>query len=247
MDLNLVENIGKVRGRMASKHNRAAKLIEQWDGLRDKFRGMVERGRGETETARSAYGLLVMMATGIRVGNETSAEGFVCINKHHPDFGKEVQTYGLTTLMGEHVEVDSRRGRIVLSFTGKKLVSQELCLTDPFLFEWCPVVKRDARWLDVGYRPGLYDFVKRYVGAGYTPKDLRIAKVNLTFCDFFREKYAGPFAEATRKSDRNRVVRECLAETAAHIGHTPAVCKSAYLSSPLWNVIVNSELRTRFT
>lgn len=241
--VNLLHLVGPSAGHFKHKHNRARKLLDRWGELEEKFVGMVERGGGESYTARCAYGLLVMMETGIRIGNETSAEGFVCINKFHPDFGKEVRTYGLTTLLNEHV-VPGRR-RFLLSFTGKKLVSQELEVRDPLLVEYRPRGPAPELWLGIS-KYELTKFVKKYVGWNFCPKDLRIAKVNLEFCRRFARRYAGPFAAATRQPDRKRVVSACIEETAAAIGHTKAVSKSAYLSSPMLDNILLADVGTRF-
>lgn len=224
--MSLIVHVGKVRGRFG-KDNRAAKLIGEWDSLAAKLEGMVVRGRGVTDSARMAYAVLVMMETGIRVGNEGSAEGFVCENKFLPEFGKVVQTYGLTTLLGKHVKI--RRHHLVLSFTGKKLVGQELTISNSVLVEWCPKVKAGEKWLGVEY-PDLFKFVKRYVGRRFTPKDIRTAKVNKLFCETWDDEYVELWEGQSSASGRKKIVREAVKKTAAVIGHTPAVCKSAYLS-----------------
>src|SRR5579863_10210435 len=141
--MSLLDYVGNPRGRYSDKNNRAAKLISIWDDLTEKFSRMTERGNGESDTARHAYGLLLMMETGIRVGNESSAEGWISENQivarksnkekgikkgdviwQHEKFGELVQTYGLTTLLNKHVRL--KKDKLILSFTGKKLVDQRL-------------------------------------------------------------------------------------------------------------------------
>lgn len=73
---HLIDAVGKTRGSFANKDNRASKLLAQWDTLHTKMAGMVRRGRADTETSRCAYAVLIMMETGIRIGNEASSEGY---------------------------------------------------------------------------------------------------------------------------------------------------------------------------
>lgn len=227
MPTNLIESVGKVRGHMTSKENRAAKLIHRWRELHDKFTGMVIRGGGRSETARLAYGVLVIMDTGIRVGNESSAEGLICANKWSEHFGKPVKTYGLTTLRNRHYV--RGKDKYFLRFVGKKGVAQKLTIEDELLVRYAPVKgPPDDLWLDVPY-PLLHGFVKRSVGAGFNPKDIRTAKVNLLFCEKW-EARDDEFAGATTKSGRKKIVREAIEEVAGIIGHTPGVCRSSYMS-----------------
>jgi DNA topoisomerase IB len=206
---------------------------------------MVVRGGAKTETSLLAYATLLMMETGIRVGNEESAEGFVSVNKWHEKHGQLVQTFGLTTLLGRHVRV--RAGVLTLSFVGKKIVDQTLRTADPFLVGYAPVPDgSEERWLGVEY-PALYKFVKKYVGRAYKPKDIRAAKVNRLFIDNFAGPRAATFATAAKKSDRNRAVKECIEVTAETIGHTPGVCRSAYMSKHLLSVLKDYDPATHPT
>lgn len=251
MKLSLLDGIGKTRGHFKFKENRAAKLISVWDQLTEKMERMVERGYGESLTARLAYGTLTMMETGIRVGNETSAEGWVCENQmvrggkvvyQHELFGQHVQTFGLTTLLNKHVI--KKRKKFLLDFTGKKLVRQTLEVRHPVLVEYKPDGADEDRWLNITY-PDLRRFISKYVGGAYTPKDLRIAKVNLLFVNRF-VALADRWAEEDTKSGRKAVLRECVEDVAATIGHTVGVCKSAYLSRPLQDLIRDAEPGTVF-
>lgn len=253
---DLINNIGNKRGRFSNKCHRIAKLIDEWDSLESKFVDMVERGQGQTQTARLAYGMLVMLETGIRVGNESSAEGFVCDNQkiaqknnpakgikkgdvvyQHPDHGKLVKTYGLTTLLNSHVK--GRRGSLNISFVGKKIVAQSLTVKHSTLLQYRPQGNPNDLWLGIRY-PDLKKFVKRYVGRQYTPKDLRMAKVNKIFLSIFNQKVIKEFLNTTTKSGRKKILAAAIEETANIIGHTRSVCKSAYLSQPLINYILTT-------
>ncbi len=255
-NLSLTATVGNPAGRFARQENRVAKLIAGWEELRLKMMRMVERGGGVTETARMAYGVLLMMETGIRVGNEESAEGVVSVNQilakkdnpengiktgdviwTSPNFGKVVQTYGLTTLMRKHVKTGVHT--LMLDFVGKKSVAQKLIVKDKFLIKHAPparILPFTAKWLDIEYKD-LYRFVKKYVGRGFKPKDIRAAVVNRKFVARFFVHYAEDFDTETRKSFRNRIVTECVTDTAEEIGHTPGVSRKAYLSAPLLTVL----------
>lgn len=243
MRFDLVQAVGKVKGHFAKKENRAAKLISMWPSLQRKLEGMVVRGKGRTEQARCAYAILVMMETGIRIGNEDSAEGFVCENKFDKErYGKTVQTFGLTTLRGTHVYGNGPRGSFIrLSFTGKKHVDQQLMIYNRTLIRFCPDVGADELWLGGITDAQLRKFVKRYVGRGFSPKDIRTAKVNILFVNSFAEDYGIHYVKETTKSGRKKVVASCIAEVANRIGHTKAVCRSAYLSKPLLANILMTE------
>lgn len=247
MAFDLVQAVGKVRGHFKTKENRAAKLISMWPALKRKMEQMVIRGRGRTDQARLAYAVLMMMETGIRVGNEDSAEGFICENKYHPNYGKEVQTFGLTTLQHKHIVYERHKNRIILEFVGKKSVDQRLSTTNPILFRFCPLQKphetSDQPWLNIAYED-LRKFVKRYVGRQFKPKDIRTAKVNILFVDRFANRHAPLFASATTKSSRKKILSQCVEEVAEEIGHTKGVCRSAYLSKPLLANILMTEQGT---
>lgn len=241
--ISLTAEVGKVRGSNKSKDNRISKLLHRWRELEDKFENMLARGRGVTQNARLAYACLVMMDTGIRTGKEGSAEGFVCNQKYHPDFGKEVQTFGLTTLQHRHVDpvyrTDWTNTGICLSFTGKKLVGQNLVIRRPSLLTYCPGVGGDDDlWLDITY-PQLYSYVKLRVGDTFSPKDIRAARVNQLFVERFMEGPHEAFMSAAKPKDRDKVVKTVIEEVAATIGHTPAVSRSAYMSSNLLRVLKN--------
>lgn len=241
--------VGNVRGRFSDKGHRAARLIAKWDELKTKMELMIFKGRGETPTARLAYATLFMMETGVRIGNEDSAEGYICdlqktdkegkVIWQHELYGQLIQTFGLTTLQWKHVTLLSRK--IQVEFLGKKAEGQFFETEHPTLVDYTPVHENEENlWLGVSAYE-LTKFVKRYVGNGYSPKDLRMAKVNDLFIDTFVADHADDFLNATTKKERKTALRLAIEATAAKIGHTAGVCKSAYLSKHLIEYI-NNEL-----
>lgn len=250
MDVDdLIQAVGSRHAGFGEKPARIAKLLHRWVELEKKFVRMIERGH--RNTARLAYATLFMMETGIRTGNERSSEGWICENQiicrkdnpekglkvgdviwRHPMFGQHVQTFGLTTLQNGHVK--RRAKSLVVSFTGKKLVDQELIIKHPTLIRYCPIGERDGRlWLNISYHE-LKKFVKKSIGKYYSPKDIRMAKVNLIFINIMgNHPRSFEFDEAKTKSARKKILSEVLDETANIIGHTKSVCRSAYMSQPL--------------
>lgn len=243
--IDLRDAVGNPRGRNSDKNHRVAKLMKEWDDLKAKLANMVRRGGGKSETARLAYATLLIMETGIRVGNEESAEGFISVGQRVKDgkivwqsetHGKLCKTYGLTTLTVDHVTI--LKGELRLAFVGKKHVEQNLTTTNRVLVDCAPTRNRNPGELWLGVTDArLRKFVKRYVGKCFTPKDIRRAYVNILFCDNFGEDFFLDYHTAAKKSDRNRVVKACVEKTAATVGHTPGVCRSAYLSHPMLNVL----------
>jgi len=253
----LTEWIGNPRGAIKRKENRAIRLIRMWSKLEAKLIRIIERGGGVSETAICGYAVLLMMETGIRIGNESSAEGWICDNQiicrkdnpakglkigdviwKHPEFGNHVKTYGLTTLLHSHVKKKGKK--LEVSFVGKKLVDQNLVTRHPTLIQFKPTGQPDDLFLGIDYYT-LKKFIKKYVGSKYTPKDLRTAKVNLIFVDKFgAAKIQKEFSLATTKSGRKKVLGTAIEEVAGIIGHTKGVCKSAYLSAPLISTILNT-------
>ena len=226
MNLMDYSSVGNVRGHFSNPDNRAAKLLAEWKNLSAKFERMVVDGKGKTETARLAYAALLIMETGIRVGNEESAKGRECINKHSPHCGKQVQTFGVTTLLNKHVKKSGTE--LTLQFVGKKAVEQSLTTNNPIFLQFAPSGDSELSWLEIDY-PLLFRFLKRYVGRQFTPKDLRRAKVNQVFLSLL----------AGAKDPNKKAVRELIAQTAEIIGHTKGVCKRSYLSSVLIDDLFN--------
>ena len=92
------------------KQKRAVKLAAKFEELDRKFNGMIERGNYVSDTARCALACKMMMHTGIRIGNESSSEGYM--TNPHPNSKKEpefVKTYGLTTLLPNHIHIKKEK------------------------------------------------------------------------------------------------------------------------------------------
>lgn len=230
---------GKIRGHQKDKWNRATKLAYRFEELDEKFRGICRRGiQSNTEHSRCALALLLMMHTGIRVGNEGSAEGYM--TKPHPYSNKKpefVQTYGLTTLKWEHITLKGKR--MDIEFLGKKQVENGFYLTDATIVHYMKVLKSVSGSAAVVF--GVTDymltkFIKKYVGKGFTPKDFRCMRANMYAWDI-----AGDIEwdEKETKKEMRESIKVVYEYVSQQLCNTPGVCKKSYvcpkLEMSLWN------------
>lgn len=236
-EINLPEGVvkmfGKVKGSNENKFNRSTKLAYMFDQLDTKFIGMIERGNGTSHTARCALAVRLMMYTGIRVGNESSAEGYM--TKPHPNSKAEpkfVKTYGLTTLRREFITF--KRGRCYLNFLGKKQVDNSFELYGDL-----------AQQIKVLYQSQLEEplfgitayeltkFIRTSVGAQFSPKDFRTMRANIEAWHKVDELLQlEPISTKKELKLELKQIREHVAEM---LNNTPAVCGRSYIDDMLFN------------
>ena len=218
------------------KHNRMVKLATKFEELSEKFDRMILKGQYVTDNARLALACKMMMHTGIRIGNEGSAEGYV--TKPHPNSKKEpefVQTYGLTTLLPQHVLVKGRR--VYLNFLGKKQVENSFVLNG----ELAKQVKRVLETVEEGetlFEVSVYEltkFVKKYVGRRFTPKDFRTLRANMVAYEKLTE-ICGRELPSTKR-EFNAEVKEIATYVSENLNNTPGVCKTSYIDPMLWDEV----------
>lgn len=218
-----------------SKWNRYAKLGQIADKIVAKFKAMIQN-QPMSKEAHMAYACLLMLQSGIRVGNEDSAEGY---ESRLPDtLGQTVQTYGVTTLKPEHVSIQDNA--LVLHFLGKKQVEQSIKIEDPFLVSFGEdyldaAVDAQPTWLGIDLGD-LTRFIKLNFGEQFVPKDLRTFKANVTAFDLMR-----PYLDEkpVEKKDAKDEVKMLVAGVAEALGNTPAVAKSAYLDERMLTWFAN--------
>lgn len=226
------------------KHNRMVKLAVRFEELSEKFDRMIEKGDYITDTARCALACKMMMYTGIRIGNEGSAEGY--ITKPHPNSKKEpefVQTYGLTTLLPEHVLVKGRK--VYLNFIGKKQVANSFTLTGDLakqVKEVLSTVEQGETLFEVTEYE-LTKFIKKYVGRRFTPKDFRTLRANMYAWEKFMEICERELPGT--KSEFNKEVKEIATYVSEHLNNTPGVCKASYIDSNLWSEVADARPVTK--
>lgn len=223
------------------KQKRAVKLAAKFEELDKKFDGMIERGNYVTDTARCALACKMMMHTGIRIGNESSSEGYM--TNPHPNSKKKpefVKTYGLTTLLPNHIQV--QRGKAYVNFLGKKSVENSFCIGGTLakqIKEVLSTVSDGETFLEItAYE--LTKFIKRYVGRKFTPKDFRTMRANMYANEKMLElmKHEAP----TTKREYNAEVREVCEYVSEKLNNTPGVCKKSYIDGDLWAIYEENRL-----
>lgn len=245
LEINLPEGsvkmFGKLKGSNSNKFNRSTKLAYQFDELDCKFYNMVERGNYVSHTARCALAIRLMMYSGIRVGNENSAEGYM--TKPHPhskEKPKFVQTYGLTTLTKQHITF--RRGKAYVNFLGKKQVENSFELHGD-LAEQLKLLYQSSNE-QLLFNISAYEltkFIKTYVGKAFSPKDFRTMRANIE---------AGMYMDLLLNSEPINTKKELKAElklirefVADKLNNTPAVCGRSYIDDCLFQYYSNERLK----
>lgn len=153
----------------------------------------------------------------VRVGND--------------EYARSNGSYGLTTLRAKHAAL---KGSVLrLKFRGKSGVQHEVALDDPrvarivrrcqalpgqALFHW----QDDAGATHAVGSADVNDYLREASGAAFTAKDFRTWHGSVLAFDLWRQ--AAPDAPASARG-----ANQLLAEVAARLGNTVAVCRKAYV------------------
>jgi DNA topoisomerase IB len=151
------------------------------------------------------------------------------------DYAEENDTYGIATMGRRHVSVD---GHVVtFDYESKGGKRRLQAFADPAVAEVVGALGRrrgggeellawreGRRWVDVKSRD-VNDYVKEAAGREFSAKDFRtwgatvLAAVALAVSGL----------TAGTKTARKRAKTRAIAETAFHLGNTPAVCRASYI------------------
>ncbi|HEY0395993.1 MAG TPA: hypothetical protein VGD01_15960 [Candidatus Elarobacter sp.] len=162
----------------------------------------------------------LMERTAIRVGNE--------------EYARDNDSFGLTTLREEHVEVTGATVRF--HFRGKsgkehdvevrdkriaRIIQKSQDLPGQQLFEYLDDdgTARPVRSEDVN------EYLKTVSGGEFTAKDFRTWEATM-MCAL---ELAALRAEEHNQTERKQLVTEVIRKVAEHLGNTPAVCKKSYV------------------
>jgi DNA topoisomerase-1 len=191
------------------------------------MREHVERdlaGEGVAERRVLAAAVRLLDRGFLRIGGETYAE--------------DNETYGLATMLKEHVTVDDSGG-ITFDYVGKSGKQHVRYVVDPAVAELVATLKRrrgggdellaykdeSGRWRDVK-SADIRVYIKEAAGDEYTAKDFRtwagtvLAAVTLAATDPGRRM---------RETARKRMMSHAVKQVAHFLGNTPAVARSAYI------------------
>jgi DNA topoisomerase-1 len=188
----------------------------------EKFRRVVEFGESLPllrRRARVLAAIVRLIDQGFfRVGNDKSA--------------KSESTYGLTTILTEHVVVSGDTLRF--DYIGKWRKQQQRAIDDA---DVAAIVRRLKRLgtselfafiegtavRDVKDRH-VNDYIQSIIGNSYTAKDFRTWAGTL-LCSIA----LAMLGQGTSKIERKRKVRRAVEATAEQLGNTAAVCRSSYI------------------
>src|ERR1035437_2800345 len=170
----LLRMIGNSNGNYSNKYNRAQKLINNWDVIKAKVERYVIRGKGKTILSKRAWLVLLMMETGIRIGNTASANGYVSKNKFGKHFNKIVKTFGAITLQVKHCKLSKDGQSLRISFLGKKQVQINTSTNNPIIIKYFPVMVSGKEPNDLVFETKarfINGFIIKRIGHYFTAKD----------------------------------------------------------------------------
>ncbi|MCE7983644.1 MAG: DNA topoisomerase IB [Caldilinea sp. CFX5] len=187
-----------------------------------KMRAQVQadlRKRTLTRAKVTALVVNLLEETMIRIGNEA--------------YARQNETYGLTTLQDDHVEVGD--GEVAFEFRGKSGKEHEIVVTDPRLarlVQACQELPGQQlfQYIDEdGDVCGLTstdvnDYLRTVTGCDFTAKDFRTWGGTVTAAHLLHAIGPG----ATAKEAEHNVV-QVIKDVAAKLGNTPAVCRQHYI------------------
>jgi DNA topoisomerase-1 len=177
------------------------------------------RKRALTREKVTAQVVNLLEETMIRIGNEA--------------YARQNETYGLTTLQDDHVEVSD--SKVAFEFRGKSGKEHEIVVTDPRL----------ARLVHACQElPGqqLFQYIDEHGDiCGLTSTDVNEYLRTATSCDFTAKDFRtwggtitaahllNVIGPATTEKDAERNVVQVIKGVATKLGNTPAVCRQHYV------------------
>lgn len=217
------------------KFNRYSKFGSMSDDVAESLKDII-RSRTNIIDGRCAYACYLMMQYGVRIGNEGSAEGYV--SGLEKNIGEIVHTYGVTTLLNDHVLFDN--DIMFLNFLGKEQVEQSITIGNSILVSYGRIYYDDSephkKWLSIDYDT-LFGFIKKNIGGQFVPKDLRTFCANVSAW-IYMQKYLNNKKTET-KTDAKKELTAVVEMVANRLGNTPSVSRSNYLDKRMLDWFVS--------
>jgi DNA topoisomerase-1 len=153
------------------------------------------------------------------------------------DYAERNESYGLTTMLREHVTVGD--GELVFDFpakSGKRRVQE---IADGDALEVVRTLKRrrggaqllayrdSGGWVEL-HAEDVNDYIKRRSGGEFTAKDFRTWNATVLAAVALAVTEDAESRERSR-AQRERTVVEAVKTVAAYLGNTPAVCRASYI------------------
>lgn len=150
------------------------------------------------------------------------------------DYAERNESYGLTTMLREHVTVGKRE--LVFDFPAKSGQRRVQEIADDDALAVIAALKRRrsgsqllAYWTEAGWTElhaeEVNAYIKQYSGGAFTAKDFRTWNATVLAAVALA---AGTEPPRTRAA-RERVVSGAIKTVAAYLGNTPAVCRASYV------------------
>jgi DNA topoisomerase I len=201
------------QNRDRAKHRRIEEFGRELPKLRRRVsRDLADTGLTERRVLAGAVRMLDTVA--LRIGGE--------------EYAKRNGSYGLSTLQPEHLRLVDHRAE--LRFTGKSGKELEVEIRDRKLLALLnDVARAEGRTLLVwrnghglrGIHPQeVNGYIRASLGNGFSAKDFRTWNATVL---------AAALLSKEERSTGRKAVSAVVKEVAAHLGNTPAVCRSSYI------------------
>jgi DNA topoisomerase-1 len=157
------------------------------------------------------------------------------------------ESFGISTILVKHISFDG--DLINIEFKGKKSVINKCCIKDRELVKELKHLVSDKKQTDhiFTYKKGkdselikpteINKFLGNY--GKITSKDLRTFDVNVLFIDFMKSN-TKELLEATSVAKRKKIAKKALELTSTHINNTPGICKSSYLLTDIYDLVIDN-------
>ena len=205
--------------RAAAKHLRVLQVGERLPSMRRRWVRDLRRPELDRDRVLAAAARLLDLGL-FRVGGE--------------EYAQEHSTYGLATLLREHVEVEG--GRLVFDYTAKAGLRRQEVVEDRRVAEVVAALRgRDdpnpelfafrvaGTWNDVKSTT-VNEYLREVSGLDMSAKDFRTWHATVLMSAVL----ARSAVPATRRG-RDKIVRAGYVEVSEALGNTPAVCRSNYV------------------
>jgi DNA topoisomerase IB len=149
------------------------------------------------------------------------------------DYAERNESYGLTTMLREHVTIDKRA--VVFDFPAKSGQRRVQAIADPDALVLIAALKRRRSGAQLlAYRDGSHwreltaedvnGYLKRRSDGDFSAKDFRTWNATVLAAIVL-----GGLEGKPRHVARERKVKQAIQTVAAYLGNTPAVCRSSYV------------------
>jgi DNA topoisomerase-1 len=148
------------------------------------------------------------------------------------DYAERNESYGLTTMLREHVTVGERE--VIFDFPAKSGQRRVQAIADPEALAMLAALKRRRTGSQLlAYRAAngwreltaeeVNAYLKRRLGGPFTAKDFRTWNATVLAA------VALAASEDGARVSRERKVKQAIKTVAAYLGNTPAVCRASYV------------------